>query len=251
MAEYFRVPRANLVDTLVLPAALSFADGSLVEPLACVVKSLRRAFPLDFKRRVAPAPSFDGEAPLVAALAGRTVYVIGAGVMGLLHIATARALGATVYASDFHPGRRLAAERLGATAAFDPPEALERLTLLTRGRRSDAVICGPGTPGALAAAVAATGADGTVVMFTPLEPEERFSFDQSAAYFRDIKLVASYSCGPSDTRDALGLIARGVVSARRIGVREFAFPHVEEAYDAMRAATVTKAVVTFSNAKAS
>jgi L-iditol 2-dehydrogenase len=255
MAEYFRVPRANLADTLVLPAALSFADGSLVEPLACVVKSLRRAFPLEFERHDLPAPSSVGEAPLVApliaTLAGRTLYVIGAGVMGLLHIATATALGATAYASDFHPERRLAAERLGATAAFEPAEALERLAALTRGRLSDAVICGPGNAAALAASVAATGADGTVLMFTPLEPEERFSFDQSAAYFRDIKLVASYSCGPSDTRDALGLIARGVVSARRIGVREFAFPQVAEAYDAMRTASVTKAIVTFPSPEAS
>jgi L-iditol 2-dehydrogenase len=252
MAEYFRVPRANLADTLVLPAALSFADGSLVEPLACVVKSLRRAFPLEFERCDLPAPSSNGETPpLPATLAGRTLYVIGAGVMGLLHIATATALGASVYASDFHSGRRLAAEQLGAVAAFEPGEARERLEPLTRGRLSDAVICGPGTAAALAAAVAATGTDGTVLMFTPLEPDERFSFDQSAAYFRDIKLVASYSCGPSDTRDALGLIMRGVVSARRLSVREFDFPQVAEAYDAMRSATVTKAIVTFLRPEAS
>ncbi len=44
MAEYFRVPRENLSgDTLHLPDALSFVDGSLVEPTACAVKSIRRS----------------------------------------------------------------------------------------------------------------------------------------------------------------------------------------------------------------
>ena len=44
MAEYFRVPAINLAgDTLRLPDAVSDADGALVEPLACVVKSLDRA----------------------------------------------------------------------------------------------------------------------------------------------------------------------------------------------------------------
>jgi L-iditol 2-dehydrogenase len=54
MAEYVRIPRANLGDTLAIPASLSFADGSLIEPLACVVKSLRRAFPLELRDGVVP-----------------------------------------------------------------------------------------------------------------------------------------------------------------------------------------------------
>ena len=237
MAEYFRVPRANLADTLVLPASVSFADGSLVEPLACVVKSLRRAFPLELARGTALQPSH--------VLAGRTLYVIGAGIMGLMHVAVASALGATVYASDFNVARRSAARTLGAVADFAPEDAEERLREATAGRLCDAVICGPGTPGALAAAVEATGADGTVLMFTPLEPQERFSYDQSRAYFRDIKLVASYSCGPEDTRDALGLVTSGVVTAARVGIDEFVFPAVERAYDSMKKAETIKAVVTF------
>ena len=237
MADYFRVPHANLADTLVLPGAVSFADGSLVEPLACVVKSLRRAFALELPRGMSLEPS--------RALAGRTLYVIGAGIMGLLHVAVASALGATVYASDFNAARREAAQRLGSIAAYAPPEAQERLREATLGRLCDAVICGPGTSAALAAAVEASGSDGTVIMFTPLEPEERFSFDQSRAYFRDIKLVASYSCGPEDTRDALALVTSGVVTAAAIGVEEFAFPAVERAYDAMKRAECIKAVVTF------
>jgi L-iditol 2-dehydrogenase len=258
MAEYFRVPRANLSDTLVLPDGLGFADGSLVEPLACVVKSLRRAFPVALERRLVPpalgAPlefenSFVGSArsALVAAtdLAGRTLYVIGAGVMGLMHVAVAARLGATVFASDFHEERRAAAVRLGAVAAFAPEAAAAELARRTGGRLADAVICGPGSPAALGHAVELAGADATVLMFTPIEPGERFGFDQSAAYFRDVRLVSSYSCGPDDTSEALRLIALGVVGAAALGTTEFEFPDVAAAYARMQRAEVVKAIVRF------
>jgi L-iditol 2-dehydrogenase len=235
MAQFVRVPRANLADTLVLPEGVSFADGSLVEPLACVVKSLRRAFPRELGTR--------GEE--TNALAGRTLYVIGLGVMGLMHVALARAFGATIFASDFNGARRSVAERLGALRTFAPAAAGEALRVETGGRFADAVICGPGTPAALEHALATTGADGTLLMFTPVEPGERFAFDQSAAYFRDIRLVASYSCGPDDTNDALRFIAAGIVTAGRLEATEFPFPAVEPAYEAMRAADVVKAIVTF------
>jgi L-iditol 2-dehydrogenase len=239
MAQYVRVPRANLVDTLVLPQNVSFADGSLVEPLACVVKSLRRAFPRELAGRYV-----DGT--WTGALAGATLYVIGAGVMGQMHVALARDLGATVYASDFNAARRALAERLGAAATFAPDAALAALRDATGGSLADAVVCGPGSPAALAHAVEATADDGTVLMFTPIEPEQRFSFDQSRAYFRDLRLVSSYSCGPDDTADALLAIARGVVTAERLEATEFPFPAVEPAYEAMQAADVVKAIVTFA-----
>ncbi|GAC1310818.1 MAG: zinc-dependent dehydrogenase [Vulcanimicrobiaceae bacterium] len=237
MAEYFRVPRANLSDTLVLPQALSFADGSLVEPLACVVKSLRRALPRALGAGLAGTPG--------DALAGTSVYVIGAGVMGLMHVAVAAHFGAAVYASDFHAGRRAAAERLGAARVFPPDEAIAALRGSTGGHGARAVICGPGTPEALAHAVDATAADGTVLMFTPISPDERMIFDQSAAYFRDIRLVASYSCGPNDTAEAMRLIATGVVTAERLGAVEVPFPDVAVAYERMQSAGVVKAIVTY------
>ncbi|MFZ0363844.1 MAG: alcohol dehydrogenase catalytic domain-containing protein, partial [Candidatus Cybelea sp.] len=76
IAQYFRVARENQRDTLALPPGVGFSDASLIEPLACVVKSLRRS----------------------GLRAGDRLYVIGLGVMGLLHVLAAGALGAAVYA---------------------------------------------------------------------------------------------------------------------------------------------------------
>ncbi|MGH7755963.1 MAG: hypothetical protein ACREM8_06735, partial [Vulcanimicrobiaceae bacterium] len=81
--------------------------------------------------------------------------------------------------------------------------------------------------------------------FTPLDSAERFSFDQSSAYFRDLSLIASYSCGPDDTRAALAAITRGVVSAERLGAIRFALDDVASAYTAMRDQRIIKAIVDF------
>jgi L-iditol 2-dehydrogenase len=226
MADYFRVPRANVADTLRLGDGVSFADGSLVEPLACVVKSVRRARPR----------------------ASDTAYVVGLGVMGLLHVALLRAAGVRVLASDYRADRRERALALGAAAVFDARERdlLERLCAVTADRRgAEVVICGPGTAEALQHAIAAAASGGTVLMFTPLEPGMPFPFEQSAAYFRDLSLVASYSCGPDDTRAALAHIENGTITAAKLGATLVPFAEVATAYATMRASTVVKPIVVF------
>ncbi|MFQ5675839.1 MAG: alcohol dehydrogenase catalytic domain-containing protein, partial [bacterium] len=72
LAEFFRVPAVNLHgDALRLPATLSFEDGALIEPTACVVKSFAK---LNYQ------PS-------------DTMLIIGLGVMGLMHILLGRHYG--------------------------------------------------------------------------------------------------------------------------------------------------------------
>ena len=156
IAEYFRVPIENQRDTLRLPEAIAFVDAALTEPLACVVKSLRRS----------------GVQP------GDSLYVIGLGVMGLMHVLAARARGARVFGSDFVEERRALAHRNGAIA-FHPDDAAANLA---EGAR--VVICGPGTASAMQSALAAAAPGGTVVMFTPFEPGTPLALDPQRFVFR-------------------------------------------------------------------
>ncbi|HEV3155990.1 MAG TPA: alcohol dehydrogenase catalytic domain-containing protein [Candidatus Baltobacteraceae bacterium] len=233
MAEFFRVPKANLLDTLRLPSTMETLDGSLIEPLACVVKSLARGF------GISPSSIGDGS----VRLDGQTLAVVGLGVMGLLHVLLGRALGARIIGSDPLFRRRELAVELGASAAFSPEDFVSRMA---EEGGADVVICGPGNAAALQQSIAAVCGGGTVVMFTPLEPSERFSFDQSAAFFSDLRLVASYSCGPEETRAALARIADGTVTARRLQASIFPLERVADAYTAMREFRIHKAIVSFS-----
>ncbi|MEO6914093.1 MAG: alcohol dehydrogenase catalytic domain-containing protein [Candidatus Baltobacteraceae bacterium] len=222
LAEYFRVPHENLSDTLRLPDALSFEDGSLIEPLACVVKSLRRA----------------------NLRAGDAIHIIGLGVMGLMHALLAQARGLRVTGSDFNAQRRESAQQHGITAVA-PPEAERTLRDATGGRGADVVICGPGTAEALRDALAYVAAGGSVVMFTPLEPGAPFAFDASDLYFRDISLIASYSCGPNDTREALDVLTAGTISAAKLDAQAFPLDSVPQAYRALADAKLLKPIIVF------
>lgn len=228
MAEYFAVPAVQVRgDTLSLPDGVSFADAALVEPVACTVKSIRRA----------------------ALRGGERVVVIGLGIMGQLHVVLARHAGAKqVIGLDRVPFRLERARALGADAVVhvDEQDARAAVADLTGGDLADAVIVGPGSIEAMELGLALAGRGSTVVLFTASRPEDRLAVAPYDLYFREIRLVPSYSCGPNDTREALDLIARGVVQRRHVVTHEFPLERVVEAYSTAAMTSALKTIVTFS-----
>ena len=58
--------------------------------------------------------------------------------------------------------------------------------------------------------------------------------------------MASYSCGPNDTREALALVQKGVVTAEKVVTDRFPIEETLLAYRAMAEAQDTiKAIITF------
>ncbi|MDE2572966.1 MAG: alcohol dehydrogenase catalytic domain-containing protein [bacterium] len=220
ISEYILVPRENLGDTLVVPADLPFAAASLVEPLACVVKSLRRG----------------------AVDAASRVLVIGLGAMGLLHVRLVAARGGYVCGVDFDGWRCERALALGAAAAWPPSDAA---AVAERGP-FEVVVAGPGSAQAWHAAIAACAPGGTVVLFTPTPDGVDISIDGCDLYLREVSLVPSYSAGPDDTREALRVLTEGVVRPEQIVTDWVDIDGAAEAYARMRAGGRTlKTIVEF------
>jgi L-iditol 2-dehydrogenase len=198
IAEYVLVPEINLKhDTLRIPDTMSYEDASLIEPLACVVKSLHRS----------------GFRP------GDAVLVMGLGVMGMMHILLARHLGAgKVIGADMTAFRLQKARDLGADAVIDVRSSpvRESTLSLTENRGADIVIVGPNSAKAMKEGLQAVAPGGTALFFTPAKPGEKLTLDPNALYFRDITIVNSYSCGPDHTRQALEIISGGAVSAEKL-----------------------------------
>jgi L-iditol 2-dehydrogenase len=228
MAEYFLVPKENLSgDTLRLPAEFSFEDGSLVEPTACAVKSLRRS----------------------GLQAGERVFIIGLGIMGQLHVALARQAGAeAIIAADFVPYRREKARELGADVLLDPAQGSmeDAVRDYTNGEMAEVVIVGPGSIEAMELGIRCAAKGGTVVLFTASPPEATLAVAPYHLYFNEIRLIPSYSCGPNDTREALRLIQEGVVNAEKFVTHRFPFAAIQAAYqNAAQARDSLKTVVVF------
>lgn len=212
IAEYILVPEVNLLyDTLPLPEGMGYEDGTLVEPTACVVKSLKRS-------RMRP---------------GDTVLVIGLGAMGMIHVLLARHFGAgTVIGADLVPFRLGKALEFGADHVIDvsKEDLFGRLREITGGLMAHVVIVGPNSVDAMRQGLRAVALGGTVLLFTPAKPGEALTLDPNEIYFRDVNIVTSYSCGPDDTRDALRYIADGLVSAAKLVTHRFTIQETAEAF---------------------
>ena len=231
MAEYFLVPEVNLAgDTLALPDTVSDEDGALVEPTACVVKSLTRA----------------------GQVADASVLIIGLGVMGQLHVVLARHLGARqVLAADLVATRCAHARGLGADTVLDAAagDLAAQVADVTGGEGAEIVIVGPATIEALELGLRCVARGGTVVQFMGTAPTDRLSLSTHDLYFREVRLVPSYSCGPTETRAALRYITEGIVAARHVVTHRFPLADAGEAYRvAAQDKTAIKTLVTFADA---
>lgn len=82
-------------------------------------------------------------------------------------------------------------------------------------------------------------------MFTPFPPEVALTLDSTRFYFGDLRVVATYSCGPNDTREALSLIERAVVTAEKVGASLIALDDVPRAYRELAQARIVKPIVCF------
>ena len=195
-ADYIRVPRIN-VDrgVFVLPEKVSFEDGVFIEPLACVLRGQRLA----------------GLKP------GQTVFVMGSGISGLLHIALAHVSGAgRVIASDIDEYRLKAAKRFGADEAVDAKEVSpSRIRQINHDKLFDLVIVCAGTDSAYSQALQCVDRGGTVLCFAPIEPGVNFSFPFFDFWNDGIALLPTYGGSPLDITTAIELIR-----ARRLPIHE-------------------------------
>ncbi len=115
-AEYLRVPAYAL---FALPAGVDLEVGALTEPLAVAVHAAR----------------------LANLRLGDRVLVLGAGTIGLLCVAAAKAAGAAeVWITARHPQQRAAAAALGATRVFSSADAADEVAGAARTVPIDVVM---------------------------------------------------------------------------------------------------------------
>ncbi|MCX7925851.1 MAG: alcohol dehydrogenase catalytic domain-containing protein [Fimbriimonadales bacterium] len=216
LSEYFIAP-AEIVkaDVLPVPDAVSDERAAFTEPLACVIRSLRRA---GFKQ-------------------GDALAIIGMGVMGMLHLLLGRAWGARqIFAVDKLPHRLELAQSLGAT----PLHADDALRLAKE--QAEVVIVGPGNEPALELALQLVAPDGAVVLFTPAPPEIRFPLNWHDIYFRETRLIPSYSASHLEMRQALLHIANGLPVEKLI-THCLPLERAPEGYELLRKAAALKVIV--------
>lgn len=114
--------------------------------------------------------------------------------------------------ADRVPVRLARAVDAGADAVVDVRERPlpDAVRALTDGEGAELVIVGPGSVEAIESGFASAAPGGTVVLFTPTPPDVGWSMPVHDAYFREIRIIPSYSAGPDDTAEALRYLLDGL-----------------------------------------
>lgn len=188
-------------------------EAALAEPLACVLHDVKRFTP----RR------------------GDTAVIIGAGIMGLLHLAALRASGAVVVVSEPDPLRRAKALAMGAFAVIDPTadDYVQAVNCLTEGRGASVTYVAVGVPSAIEQAVAASAKRGIVSVFASIHPRGTpIQVDPNAFHHKEVLLSGSIAQDHEDFLDAVWSIANRTIDLAPLISEVFRLEELSQAFAA-------------------
>lgn len=185
-----------------IPDHVSFEAAALAEPLSVGIHACRRA----------------------GVSLGRSVFIAGAGPIGIASLMAAKAFGATrILISDVREARLAMARELGATAAVNPKEVETAAALaeLTEGRGVDVAIECAGAEAALADCLGAAVRGGTVVV-VGLGDQERYAVPMLDLAFKELDLKGIFRYVHTYPA-ALEAIASGAIDVEAMITHRFPF----------------------------
>lgn len=230
-AEQVLVPARAVAHGNLIPVAPIDDDGllalALAEPLACVLR---------------------GHDRIGGVHEGDTVLVMGAGPVGLLHIALAKASGASaVLCSQPSQTRRRAAIDAGATTVIDPTtdDLAERVDALTGGRGADVVVTAAPVHALQAQALELAAIRGRVLLFGGLpKSSPTVEMDTNLIHYKELLVTGTTASSVEDCRRAVALLESGVIDARWMVSHAFSVDDAVQAIAAAQDSTALKVVLT-------
>jgi L-iditol 2-dehydrogenase len=210
LAKYYTVPE-ELCFTL--PAHISIEEGALVEPLSIAVHCAR----------------------LASITMGQSVLVMGAGPIGLLCCAVAKAFGASVITvTDIVDSRLEFAKTYAATQTYkmerQPAEENAKAILASSGRSAgfDVVIDATGAAVCIACGIFALKKGGVFIQAGLGSPE--ISFPVGELCSKEGVYKTSFRYGPGDYKMAIELLESRRVSVKSLITHSYEFKSAEEAF---------------------
>jgi L-iditol 2-dehydrogenase len=182
-SEFVRVPKINVdYGVYVLPDRVSYAEGTMVEPLACGVRGLG----------------------LIDIRSHHTVLILGCGISGILNIQLAKLTGARVVATDLNDYRLQKAREFGADEVINAANDLKL--------KADRVIVCTGAYAAVEQAFRCIDKKGVILFFAI--PNRDIAIPVPGFWRNELTLTSSYGAAPVDLEAALELIATKKINVK-------------------------------------
>lgn len=162
--------------------------AALVEPVACVTRAVNR----------------------LNLVAGDTVAVVGAGLMGLLFLKLLRHRGCEVIVVQRSQKRRETARAMGAKTVLDPENWVGRVLEETGGQGAAAVVYTAGGSAAVNQCLRAARLGSVVMLYAPTH-EELPPLDLDLIHFKELILTGALQHDKESVRQAVRLLGSGSV----------------------------------------
>lgn len=208
-----------------MPQGMTFSEGALAEPCSSVLAAHQKA-----------GTSFDD-----------TVFVIGAGPIGCLHVVIAKARGAFVIVSQRSRRRRELVRRFEPDAIVDPltENVVGRVRQLTHGLGADIVICANSVGATQTLAVESVRKGGRVILFGGLPRSNPMtSLDANRIHYGEIEVVGAFSYHPAFHELALDVINRKLIPADLLITHTLPLEGIREAFETAASRIGLKVIVT-------
>ncbi|HRW50685.1 MAG: alcohol dehydrogenase catalytic domain-containing protein [Caldilinea sp.] len=176
-----------------------------------------------------------------------TVVVIGAGPIGCLLVATAKARGARAFIVVRSDRRRELVARFAPDAIIDSSreEMVARVRELTHGLGADIAICANPDASTQEAAVRMVRKGGKVVLFGGLpKASPMTTLDSNRIHYGEIEVVGAFSYHPTAHAMALDLFARGAIPVEKLITHRFALDAIDAAFATADSGEGLKVLVT-------
>jgi L-iditol 2-dehydrogenase len=215
-AEYIRMPSHVVSQNMYpKPAALSFQEAALVEPLACVLHGFDQ-----FTMRP-----------------DDTVVIIGAGAIGLMHLLILRTLGMeNVILIGRRAYRLRLARELGAAHVIDAEreDGMEFVLQTTRGHGADIVIECTGRPEVWESAVQMVRRGGQVVLFGGCPSGTKIVIDTERLHYDQITLRSPFHYTRAAVRRSCDVLTEGLTAAKRLITAEYPLEQLPQVFSLLR-----------------
>ena len=188
------------------------AQAALAEPLACCVHSINNA---DIKL-------------------GDDVVVVGAGIMGALHVQLAKLRGARVIVCEIDADRLEVARKMGADILINSSEtdAVEEVRKLTDGRGADAVFCTVASTALASDSIEMTGKLGRAVMYTSFHPDNPVEISVNKVHSTEMNITGAVNPKMSDFLAATRLISNRTVKLDDLISEVVSFDKIKAGFEA-------------------
>ncbi|MCM2297058.1 zinc-dependent dehydrogenase [Rhodoferax sp.] len=225
-AQYIRIPAIALQagNVFKMPAGMSFEAAALSEPLACCINGQKNA-----------------QVGL-----GDSVVILGAGPIGLMHAALAKAAGARqVIISEPNAARRQAALERGVNHACDPTKEnlLDFVKQKTEGLGADVVILAIGVPALANEALNLVRKGGRVNLFAGFSQGDMSSIDVNLIHYNEITVTGASALSRSGYELALNMLSSGQIDATSLITHRYSVADSLAAFDAAASGNAIKVAI--------